>query len=138
MRAAIFVFAIVSAVFCATAQESERLYCGACGEKNNIVSTYCFNCGTKLLKGALVKRLQSRLSAADSLEQWITLKPGEIKLLVQGEVDQKVEQAFDRRMQIRKDRDKTETERFLDYAAPVAIGLGALYMLTVMSNVLGR
>lgn len=121
-----------------TSQTSEPLFCAVCGNQNAILSKFCFQCGSSLDKRALIDRLQQRLAEADSLDQPLTLTSAEIQVFIQAESDRKVEALMKRQIEVRRNRPKTEVEKFLDVLAPVAIGAGALYFISVITGIFSR
>jgi hypothetical protein len=123
--------------FPATSQTQERIFCGICGNQNALLSTFCFHCGARLDKRALINRLRQRVGEADSLKRSLTLTAEEIQVFVQGELDRTT--GFKtHRLEIRSTRPKTDVEKLLDVLAPAAIGLGALYLISVTTGILLR
>lgn len=119
-------------------QTPERLFCAECGNQNAILSKFCLRCGASLDKRALMNRLQQRLAEADSLNRPLTLTTAEIQVLIQAESDRKAEALMKHQLEIRRNRPKTEVEKFLDVLAPVAIGAGALYFISVITGISSR
>ena len=122
----------------AISQTPERLFCAVCGSQNTLLSKFCLQCGTLLDKRALIDRLQQRLAEADSLNRPLTLTAAEVQVLVQTESERKAEALMKRQIEIRRNKPKTEVEKFLDVLAPVAIGAGALYFISVITGIFSR
>jgi predicted amidophosphoribosyltransferase len=108
------------------AQTSEKLYCGQCGERNQLSAVYCSACGERIDKKALIARLEARVTSADSLSQQIVLTKEELGVLIEAKTDRKIQQLKLRGEETRRPP-PTETEQLLNTLAPIlALTLGVL------------
>ncbi len=133
-RLVLLAFAVTT--FCpssAISQTLERLFCAECGNQNVILSKFCSQCGTLLDKRALIDRLQQRLAEADSLDRPLTLTAAEIRVLMQSESDRKSD-LMKHQIELRRNKPRTEVEKLVDVLAPMAIGVGALYFISLIAG----
>ncbi len=107
----------------------ERLYCGECGKESELKATFCFNCGLRLDKTALVSRLKDRLARVDSVYQHISFTPGELYVLVEELAESKAKEMMRLGSMVRAPRQKTEVEKTLDLVFPIIMGTTAVYLL---------
>lgn len=139
LRLLLLVFtAVVFLPLSLVSQTPERIFCAVCGSQNAILSKFCSQCGASLDKRALIDRLQQRLADADSLNRPLTLTAAEIQVLVQTESERKAEALMKRQIEIRRNKPRTEVVKFLDVLAPVAIGAGALYFISIITGIVSR
>jgi len=114
-------------------QTEERLFCSVCAKQNEIRSSFCFQCGDRLDKSALLARLKIRAAAADSAKQSLVLTPAELSVLVQDEAELKAREMFSRGKASLPPRLKTDVEKTLDVVIPVIFGsVAVLLIMTVL------
>lgn len=111
----------------------ERLFCGSCGREEDITSKFCFDCGALLDKSALIRRLQSRFTEADSLKTKVTLTPDELRVLIDYETARKAT-PFPRP----QPKPAEGFDAFMMKITPFAIGLGAFYMAMIATQTFTR
>ncbi len=111
------------------ANDDEKLFCAACGKQNSPAFIYCFHCGTRLDKSALLARLKVRVAAADSSNQQVMFAPAELKALVQAEAETKAQELVRRGAKLPPTRPKTDVEKTLDVVVPILVGTTALYFI---------
>lgn len=109
--------------------QEDSLYCGSCGTRNEILSSYCLRCGAMLDKTALVRRLKERMSQAASNGEPVEMSSAEMTVLVDAEVDRRVQALAGGRFIPRKH--KSETEKVLDVVAPVVTVAVAVYLMLI-------
>lgn len=120
----------VSVPIVVQAQTEERFFCGACGKQAELKASYCFDCGRRLEKTALVSRLKQRLVKTDSLEKQVLFTEDEISVLVEHEVESRAKEMMRSGGLTRPSRPKRQMEKTLDFVAPIVAGLAAIYFLS--------
>ncbi len=111
------------------AQGDERLFCGACGKPNALFSSFCFHCGSRLDKSALIARLKARVATADSLDQQVTFSPAEVSLLIREESESRAREFIRSGAKLPPTRPKTQVEKTLDVVVPIIVGATAIFFL---------
>lgn len=96
---------------------------------NALVSTFCFHCGSRLDKSALIARLKARVTTADSLGQHVTFTPVEISLLIHEEAEFKARELVRSGAKLPPTRPKTQAEKILDVAVPIVVGVTVIFFL---------
>ncbi len=125
----LLIFGLLCFATAAFSLPNEKLFCSSCGRQNELTFTYCLQCGTKLDKSSLVGRLRARAEAADSMGQEIRLTRDELSVLVEAEVLEKMDRL--RNLQTAgRIGPKTETEKVMDFVAPIMTIAAALYLMS--------
>ncbi|MBI3111253.1 MAG: zinc ribbon domain-containing protein [Ignavibacteriales bacterium] len=105
----------------------EKLFCGVCGQRNVLTAAYCFDCGTRLDRTALIARLETRIAASDSGIQSLRLTGEELAALIDARAEQKLLQLH-KRGSAGRTTPLTETEKVLNIIAPSLVGILALIL----------
>ncbi len=113
----------------ALAQNDERLFCAQCGKQNELVFSFCYFCGSRLDKEALVSRLKARVTAAESLTERLTFTPTELTVLVHYEAEAKARELLRSGVKLQPSRPKTQVEKTLDVVAPILVGTTAIFLM---------
>ncbi len=135
MKLAVFILCLTAFLHnhvIAQSPVAERLFCGSCGEENRITASFCGVCGERLDTRAMTRRLLARLTQAERDSIPVTMTPDEIRVLARIEPEQQA-RTFERKSSPSSSRPQTELDRILTLVAPVAIGVGALYLSTVVA-----
>lgn len=110
-----------------TSSPEEKLFCGVCGQRNVLTSAFCFDCGTRLDRTALIARLEARIAASDSAARALNLTGEELAALIDARAEQKLQQLRMRGNTVRT-APPSETEKVLNIVAPALVGIVALLM----------